>query len=181
MLIPPKDPVIREIDRSKWRLNHADFDGQPKECFSRTSLHLSFTDYHIPLYGGITGGHDNQVSFLESVVSVRDSGEWVADLDVLSAVNSNNVYILNKPVSCQHPRGLTPEESLISMESWDEVLDRPDCICVIRASGNWIARLAITCVLAQKSAALETRITVCPSSVCWRCVKHQSFPIIYVY
>lgn len=114
-------------------------------------------------------------------MSVRDSGEWVADLDVLREINSADVYILNKQTPCQHPQGLEPNGPLISLESWDEVLDLPDDICVVRASGNWIARLAITCVLARKSASQKVRITVCPSSVCWHCVKHQGFPIVYVY
>src|SRR5204863_5857269 len=88
MLISPQDPMVRDMDLGRWRsATYAEFDGKAEDYFSRTWLHLSFTNYHVPMYDrDVRGGHDTQISILESVISVRDSGVWVADVDVLRAL-----------------------------------------------------------------------------------------------
>ncbi|KAL2019805.1 hypothetical protein VTK56DRAFT_9156 [Thermocarpiscus australiensis] len=63
----------------------------PKEdrgLFRSISLHLRFTDYVLPIDTGTHSLRDVKVSCIESVVSAHDRGEWVADLDILSALSS---------------------------------------------------------------------------------------------
>lgn len=180
MLTSPQDPMIREIDPKKWRIaNYAHFDGKPENCFPGTSIHLSFTSYHVPIYESrARGDHDTQISMLEVVTSVYDSGVWVADIDVLKAMD--NVYRLQPPPPCEHPIGAEPETSCLSVACWDEVLDCPDAICVVKSSGNWLARLAILSVLAQVSKERERLTTICPESVCWRCLMQKSPRHVYI-
>ena len=43
-LIPPVDPMIREVKMADWsRIDRDEFDGDMRDCFESTSLHLSFT------------------------------------------------------------------------------------------------------------------------------------------
>jgi hypothetical protein len=50
LMIPPKDPNVRDFDTDRWRfVNHFNFDGEMKDCFQGTSLHISFTEFVLPL------------------------------------------------------------------------------------------------------------------------------------
>ena len=148
------------------------FDGQGKDLFSRTSLHLSFTDHHIPLYDSNSRmGLDSQVSILESIISVRDSGVWVADVDVLKALKHKRVFRNVTDAQCNHDKGLPANHNLQSVETWEEILDAPIDRFVVRAHGNWLARLATTSVLAQVIEDKEAgRVTICGPDTCWHCV-----------
>ncbi len=92
--------------------------------------------------------------------------------------------------SCQHGLVL-PDRVFTSLESWDEILDLPEGPLIVRANGNWIARLAILAVLvkqlqvhrqrgsklakdphsqkSRKDKVLKTYVTICPKQVCWGC------------
>ncbi len=64
MLVPPQAPRIRAIDPSLWRLvNHSPFNDKLEDCFSNTSLHLSFTEYEVPLNVSI-GAVDAEITTL---------------------------------------------------------------------------------------------------------------------
>jgi hypothetical protein len=174
--------MTRDLDPSSWRLDaYRPFDGTKLRSFGNTSLHLSFTDYHVPIFDGSRGAHDNQVSFIESVISVRDKGEWVADVDPLPLVSwvSRTVPHLRKlPAqrTCQHPKDSNANQDIIAVDSWDELLDKPDGIFVVRTGDNWVARLALTLVAYQRFQQTTTTfaVTVCPPDVCWTCTQ-QSF------
>jgi hypothetical protein len=64
------------------------------ECFTDTSLHLSFTEYELPVDTGTHGGRDHSAYYLESLVSVCDGQDWIADLDVLSMFRNDKVHRL---------------------------------------------------------------------------------------
>ena len=84
LLIPPAyAPLIRPLSDSLRAVEYATFDGKRENNFTSTSLHLSFTPHEFPLDYGASGVIDHQVFYVESVVSVHDSGQWVADLDIL--------------------------------------------------------------------------------------------------
>ena len=177
MLVPPQEPMLREYDPNAWPvISTSSFNGQPEDHFAQTTVHLSFTDYNSPLYDGVRGGQDSQVSLLETVVSIHDRGAWVGDIDVLSATRDGLVQKLLPPQGCAHESGVTPANEMLSIESWDEILEPPIDSMVVRANGNWIARLAATAVLVQtlkSKPPADTRagmIVLCPKSVCWRCV-----------
>ena len=85
MLIAPKNPRIRALAEEYNVVSHLAYDGKRENNFEGTSLHLSFTDWKIPLGnpGATTRTIDQDAYFIESVISVLDSGRWVADLDIL--------------------------------------------------------------------------------------------------
>ena len=174
MLIPAAAPRIRRRP-DEWRhIRHLEYDYSLENNFPCTSLHLSLTSFEVPHSFGIAGGVDAQVTLVESLVSVHDKGEWIADLDVLGSLSNQLLRLDHK--DCQHaglseqmPKGYS---RLTSIDNWDELLDPPD-LCkgnlgVIRAHENWLARLAAACVSVQKGYR-----TVVSSSgnVCLRCMK----------
>lgn len=72
------------------------------------------------------------------------------------------------PKCTRHHENHSARESLckfVSIDSWDEILDSPIEVGVIRARGNWQARLAAAALAIQRGH--ETRII--PDQVCWPC------------
>lgn len=72
------------------------------------------------------------------------------------------------PQCAQRHENHAVRESLcrfVSIDSWDEILDSPIEVGVIRARGNWQARLAAAALAIQRGH--ETRII--PDRVCWPC------------
>jgi len=200
-LLPPQEPMIREQDPNSWKVNsYLPLDGTPASSFADTSVHLSFTEYHVPMYDGSHGAHDNQISFLESVISVRDKGIWVADVDPLPLVNelgSSPIKLARSPIRalspqspCLHTTKMNPNKSITVIDTWDELLDKPDGVVVVRTGDNWVARLASTLVIQQRmrKTTVNYDITVCPVDVCWTCLdqkygqhEHKFREHIYIY
>jgi hypothetical protein len=95
MLIPPSSPQVRGIDPTKWSVvNHDSFDGKLEDNFDNTTLHLSFTGYEWPLDASrLSGSKHVEAYFLETLISVFNSGDWVADLDVLGTFTDRNLRV----------------------------------------------------------------------------------------
>ncbi|KAF2187672.1 hypothetical protein K469DRAFT_568624 [Zopfia rhizophila CBS 207.26] len=166
MLIPPQNPMIREVDSGAWKvINNNTFNNLEEDHFARTSLHLSFTEYYRSVDLGLRGEQDIRVAILESVLSVYDTGKWVADLDIIGAMQSarlariDDIYPRSEKCSIE-----SHDEEAVSLENWDEVLDLPIGTSVVRAKGNPLARLAVTAVLTQlhKNKDVVKRIWICP-------------------
>jgi len=164
VLVPPLAPLIRKCDPSAWRvIAHTPFDGRSKDSFAHTSLHLSFTQYEMPLIVRI-GTVDAEVTVLESLVSVYDRQKWTGDIDVVNPTFEHydsfaRVYANESGIgwsACGHVPssstvssetfikrlGTFHRRQLISIDSWDELLDPPEKlgsqnIGVLRAVGNW--------------------------------------------
>ncbi|KAK8014827.1 hypothetical protein PG990_008123 [Apiospora arundinis] len=162
LLVPPaSQPLIRPLSNSLRAVEYADFDGRREDNFASTSLHLSFTPYEFPLDYGVTGIIDHQIFFVESVISVHESGKWVADLDILGPFydGARKILKFQKKV----PQGRGPKKlhehseekkesvlgSFVSIDTWEEVLDTPPTHSFVRASDNWAARLAVVAVILQ--------------------------------
>lgn len=149
MLIPPQNPRVREPKLESWNLiNHADFNGTTEDCFKNTTLHLSFTGYEIPIDTGSHGRQDVEMFLLESLVSVHDQGQWVADLDVLKHVPRRRFRggcsSDDRCLSTSHSKSAVPPFQLTAIDSWEEFLDKPESVSIVRAHDNWAARLALT-------------------------------------
>lgn len=176
LMVPPQNPIVRQVDPASWRVvGHNEFNGYDEDHFGRTSLHLSFTGYCAPVYQG-EHNQDSQAHFLESVVSIYDTGSWVGDIDILKVLSTGALYRL-PPKSCDHQcRGNLGQE-IVSAESWDEILDSPRESFVVRAHGNWAARLAAVALLGQISPPelLKNGIGVCPRDICWTCFHDSRF------
>lgn len=170
VLIPPETtPRMRRVDSSSWQVvSHATFDGRTEDAFASSTLHLSFTDYVLPIDVGVHGFRDFEIYFLESVVSVHDRGQWVADLDILGQLDSSRLCRVDEP--CPHGDeahgGVAGNPKMTSVDHWEEILDGPDGVGVVRSANNWTARLAATALCLQMGH--DTMIL--PSSFCWKCV-----------
>jgi hypothetical protein len=171
LLNPPQGPMMRDPEFTS--VSMPKFDGTKQDCFGATSLHLSFTGLHMPMYDrNVKVGRDSQVSIIESVMSVRDRGDWVADINILDALSADSNFqpVINRP--CQHEQPLASFAGVYSIESWDDILDHPVDRFVVRTNGNWVARLAAYSVLSQamKAKGRTGRITVCERDTCWQCL-----------
>ena len=95
LLVLPPQPRVRKFDPQSWQLiDRRTFGGEMVDCFTDTSLHLSFTEYELPVDTGTHGGRDHSAYYLESLVSVCDGQDWIADLDVLSMFRNDKVHRL---------------------------------------------------------------------------------------
>ncbi|MCJ1387657.1 hypothetical protein MMC18_000500 [Xylographa bjoerkii] len=177
MFIPPVPPRIRPLCPQRWKMvKHDLFDGSLKDQFSHTSIHLSFTQYEVPLVNGERGSEDAKAILLESLISVHEGGEWVGDLDVIGALSAVNLKRVPQPSNavCSHLRNGTgkPMASLVSIDNWEELLDvsgdsNDSRIGIVRAHGNWHARLAATALSVQ--SGLRTLVLPPATEICWHC------------
>jgi hypothetical protein len=169
-LVPPQAPRILEVDLTSWKLvQQATFDGISKDLFQQTSLHLSFTEYEIPL-AVARGGRDVEVIMLETLVSVHDGRQWVADLDILGSFASLSVGV--GTIGCICRCGHVPNNNLgrmlatrhgaklKSIENWDDLLCCRDNLLsseigIVRTYNNPYSRLAAAVVCIQKGFSVE--------------------------
>ena len=146
ILIPPQTPEVRERSLGDWRVvNHAPFDGKYENNFGSTSLNLAFTGHTLPINVGERGSLTHEAHLVETVISVHDAGEWVADLDVLKAI-SHYKHGWTDHTHTDTEISLPP---LVSIDNWQEILDNPESSAVVRVCGNEQARLAIATVASQ--------------------------------
>ncbi|KAJ5937291.1 hypothetical protein N7454_004946 [Penicillium verhagenii] len=173
LLISPAEPRVRENANDAWNLcNHDPWDGKFLDCFGGTSLHLSYTGYNIPIDVGLQGAQDWEIYLLESVVSVHERGEWVADLDILRALQSpllvrhaepaenvTNLDGASLPGDMSHSKLCkkhTAHEDeahqkyepndLVTLQNWQEFLNRPQGSVILLANSNWQAQLAAAAI-----------------------------------
>ncbi len=175
LLIPPDETRTREIDPKDWNLiNHDEFDGVITDSFKSTSLHMSFTEFVLPIDTGLRGFRDTEIYFLESVISMHDKGRWMGDLKILPVFEDPLFRIITKENCTCKPNqkaDTSSEEELISIDSWYEFFDRPEGPVVFRAHGNWMARLA-----AASISVVKGHLTlVFGEDICWRCgeIEHR--------
>ena len=181
LLLSPRDPIVKTSDAEVWEMiNHEEFDGRWEDNFKSTSLHLKLTGYELPINVGQHGSRYQEVLFAETIVSAHSRGQWVADINVLSLYaggSTRSCWVLNwleqrlLPVSCHHDdiskNDHTDFGLLTSIDNWPELLDRPPNTSIIRAKGNWDARLALTAVMRIK----QEDVIIASGDVCWACVK----------
>ena len=166
MLIAPQDPRIRKIGSDTWELiSHAPFDGKIEDSFRNTSLHLSFTQYTMPVQTEDYGGQDIEAFFLESLISVYDRDKWVADLDVLKMLRSTLFRQHTSTKVCDHRQDQTPNFDLISIDNWEELLDREEIRTVVRAYRNPMARLATAAISVRQGRPT----IILPDNFCFAC------------
>ncbi|KAF2012806.1 hypothetical protein BU24DRAFT_465163 [Aaosphaeria arxii CBS 175.79] len=177
LLMPPQAPMIREIDYKRlMSLQQTIFDAKNEDCFRGTSVHLSFTDHQVPIFDNhAREGIDSQVCILESVISIQDYGKWVADVDILRALKSRRLSWDSMKRECIHTNREVPHRPPLSIEDWDDVINFSNDRFVVRAHGNWLARLATTSVLIQLFEEKNIgKVTICGSNTCWNCCLEES-------
>lgn len=179
-LISPPDPKLREADPTKWMaINHNKFDGLAEDHFERTSLHLSFTDYEVPLVTEEQNRHmiDCAVVLVETLISIYDEGVWVGEVDVLKAFKSqlqrvgckshgSNSACKHGPLTYLEASAKFPQIMAVSAENWDELIESPGTgVIAVRASKNWLARRAVTAFCVKKGFFP----VILPDNICWSC------------
>jgi len=170
MLIAPVDPQIRPLGDQYNLVTHAAYDGERENNFKSTSLHLSFTEWKLPVDVKGAGPRmiDQEAYFVESVISVLESGKWVADLDIL-CIDFLALTRLRMETQCSgHPHRHL-DYDYTSLDSWEELLDTPMSVGIFRARGNWAARLAAVSILSQKGQAHSIGV-LGPEPFCLECL-----------
>lgn len=179
LMVSPPVPRIRQSELNSWRhVTHAEFDGKSADFFQPTSLHLSFTEFELPMDKWSRGTIDKDLSVVETLVSVHDKGAWLADIDVLPLFETENPLLRRAfPCGdCHHSYTQLPS-TLTSLDNWEEILDMPEdigssTVGIVRAQNNWLARLAAACISLQRGQ----RTVLLPSQkTCWHCIMRRQW------
>jgi hypothetical protein len=192
MLVPPSNQLVRKIDITQYMIvRHEDYDETVSDEFSKTQMELSFSGYDQTIDIGSHGAKDAVAFFLEALIRVHDAGQWVADVDVLSALDSNLLHRfsckcmieaeeVSKDVGDQISDGSSnatfniPSNSnhapkLVAIDNWEELLQRPPEASIVRAHQNWLARLAATSFCVNRGYPTY----VLPEKACWKCLRRH--------
>jgi hypothetical protein len=186
-LISPPEVKQRDADPEKWmQINHYPFDGKHENHFKQTSVHLSFTEYVIPLIAGDNPHHiiDKSAVLVETLISVYDKRTWVAEIDLLKASGSTlhrvpqlSLTSTHKPertenfpnghiISYNQAKAEFPQLAAVSVENWDELIEAPPSgMIAVRAHKNWLARLAAMAVCIKQGFVP----IILGDEICWTC------------
>ncbi|KAI3325817.1 hypothetical protein HD806DRAFT_521311 [Xylariaceae sp. AK1471] len=169
-MVPPIDPEVRRYDLiDEWyQYDHKVFTGVMEDCFQGTTLHISFSEASQAVNVNFSRGPDVEAYFLETLISVYSCGEWIAELDILGSVTSPNLTsdaLQSKAYSC---KGATTHgaATMISIDNFAEMLVPPNQPGIIRAKGNWQARLAATALCLAKGY----KVVIKNPNTCLECV-----------
>jgi hypothetical protein len=154
-------------------INHNKFDGKLEDHFQQTSVHLSFTQYQIPLAIEDTPRHtiDSSAVLVETLISVYEGGTWVAEINILKAFRSKFRFAKCSVVERHQVKNNYesllreyPHLAATSIENWGELIEAPSTGTIaVRAHGNWLARLATMAVCVNNNFTPF----VLTDEVCW--------------
>lgn len=132
---------VRKVRLEVWRfINHDSFDGKFIDSLTNTSLHLSFTNYEMPLNVGPRALCDTLAVLVESLVSIMTGANISVIWTYLSMFANKRLEI----VWCEHCQSEASDEmtqfkgqsEVISIGSWAELFDFPMRASIVRAYGN---------------------------------------------
>ncbi|KAF2236089.1 hypothetical protein EV356DRAFT_531335 [Viridothelium virens] len=173
LMIAPEQPRVTKLDEGTWRLiNHREFDGSHENMFQQLTLHLSISEWQQSIGTSSIGNRDIEACFVNGIVGLHDQGTWIADLDILGMMFGKEQWIQLYPVLCYCKTQTFPGTeqysfpwALSCIDRWEELIESPLSASIIRARGNWQARLALTTLSIQLG---HTTYIVSPDH-CWRC------------
>lgn len=168
-LVSPMDPLIKSVSISEWpQINRKVFDGEFRNCFENTSLHLSFTGANDSLNVGFTGAQDTEVYILETLISVYDRGKWIADIDPLKACLSHKLKRIPPYAGEGNCNPRAQQFQATCIDNWLELIDTPEeSVSLVRAHKNWQAKLAATSISIQ---TYFDAVFVLSDKVCHACL-----------
>ncbi|KAI0384433.1 hypothetical protein F5Y04DRAFT_229443 [Hypomontagnella monticulosa] len=180
-MVPPKEPEIKSYTQiDEWyQYDHKEFDGKMEDCFKGTSLHLSFSEASQAVNIEFSGERDVEAYFLETLISVHDRETWIAELDILGALTDPHDrlvrnFLKTQPCSCGPAS--TPAIKIISIDNFAEMIVPPRQAGIIRADGNWQARLAAASICLAKGY----KVILKPQKTCWGCLSKVSLSNVTV-
>ncbi len=117
---------------------------------------------------------DIHIRVVETIISVFEKGEWVADLDVLALYEptlSSYRFVdrfTDLSCNCGNTDRRKQLQRLTSIDNWAELINAPNDLGdehagVVRAGKNPLTRLATACVAVQKGL----RTVILQQEVCW--------------
>ncbi|GAW24361.1 hypothetical protein ANO14919_139450 [Xylariales sp. No.14919] len=172
-MVPPNEPEIRRYDLiDEWyQYDHNAFTGIMEDCFEGTSLHLSFSEASQAVNVNFSGGRDVEAYFLETLISVYNRKEWIAELDILGLVTNKNLKSSDdlprgKTCNCKDNSARGGPTVIIAIDNFAEMLVPPNQPGIIRAEGNWQARLAATALCLAKGY----RVVIKAPNTCLACL-----------
>ncbi|KAL6918542.1 hypothetical protein FSST1_010037 [Fusarium sambucinum] len=180
-LVTTAEPMLGGLELASWcSVEHDPFDGKFHNSFTGTSLHLTLTDFELPIDVGDRGLRDTQVVILESVVSLNDKGKLMGDLNIVSCLDDP---LLTIGCFCGNHIGngtgggtATIDTTALvemlktcvsSIDCWDEFFDFPIRRGIIRTAGNWQGRIAAVAAAIQK----RKRTLLLPEHPCIKCLQ----------
>ncbi|KAI0401806.1 hypothetical protein F4802DRAFT_396664 [Xylaria palmicola] len=183
LLVSPLDPRIRPTRYNPASVEHKLYDGRREDKFQGVSLHLSFTEWKMPLDWECTGEIDQEVFLLESVLSVMHNGKWIGDIDVLGLEKTPlDVFETDCKGDCA-PDGdeeTSVVKEITSLDDWEELLDPPPSVGIFRARSNWVARLAVSSILIQQRSE-HCVLIIGGAELCWKCLcRHYAYPELHI-
>jgi hypothetical protein len=149
LLIAPTNSLIRGLRHNHRMVEHAPYDFKREDKFKNTSMHLSFTSWRSPLNIESDRRIDKEVHLVESRIELREDGVWVADLNILG-IEDEDLSTIKADHPCPGHDGNALEVDYTSIDCWEELLDGPISVGILRAHGNWAARLAAVSILCQQ-------------------------------
>ncbi|KAI1088930.1 hypothetical protein F5B19DRAFT_485614 [Rostrohypoxylon terebratum] len=177
-MVPPEAPEIKSYNTiDQWyQYEHKEFDGTMEDCFEGTSLHLSFSEASQAINVGFSGGQDVEAYFLETLVSVHERGTWIAELDILKAFKSCPDILRRRlkgdlVTACACDTASARGPRIISIDNFAEMLMPPMKAGIVRARGNWQARLAAVSICLAKGYIVVLK----PEEMCWSCFSKANF------
>lgn len=184
LLVSPPELEIREHDLERWQfVNHNPFNGNSAGgMFDGTSIHLSFTGWEGPVSLESTNSRGMEAYYVETAVSVNDRGEWVGDLDILKGLRYLEIGVPDPADStCIHdPSFAVAGVKVISIDCWEEILDPPSGLLVLRSApatpathdrrGHWQWMVRLAAVSIARSRKYRCICLPVDRSFCWTCV-----------
>ncbi|KAJ9630131.1 hypothetical protein H2204_008636 [Knufia peltigerae] len=172
ILVSPRNLKVKERTDDFRAVEHAQYDTVRSDSFPGVSLHLSLTEWcmAVATLDHVYGHIDRDIFLIEAAISVHDKGRWYADIDILDDVYSFNLPVLKGHCRCGNPTK-SPPRAYTSIDTFDELLDPPESVGIVRAHKNWPARLAAACIVRQRLNTDGAFFLSCKDIECWTCLE----------
>jgi hypothetical protein len=105
-----------------------------------------------------------------SISHIDHCPQVIADLDVLKSMEATNLFKAQPSIHCQNLTELDRGIELTTMDNWKELLNRSDSCAVVRANGNWLARLALSTTSTRQG---YNTVILPGGDYCWHAVIRQ--------
>lgn len=100
------------------------FDGKSENNFRNTSVHLKSTEFELPVDVEERGAVEKDLCFVETPIQVYDMNRWIANINVLSALQNGNDAVRRNTMSFTGCSTIIPSVN-VSIDNWEGLLEVP--------------------------------------------------------